>query len=73
MGVDTVTATVLPEPKFGSAGTTYSTILSRTTVRVERSNRTPWNTFHSLNVSIIEKPTSILTATYIVSRIPDRL
>jgi hypothetical protein len=59
----------LPAPNSRSAGMTYSAILSRKTTRVERSNSTPCDTFHSLNGTNIDEPTSILAATSIVSRI----
>lgn len=62
-GSDTDTAGGLPAPNSGSAGMMYSAIRSTKTTIVERSNSTPCDTFHSLNETNIDKPTSILAAT----------
>jgi hypothetical protein len=67
-GTDTVTTAGSRTPNSASAGTTYSVILLRIAAKVERRTRTPCGTLHVLNGTSIDKPTSILTATYIVSR-----
>src|SRR4029078_5288618 len=44
-GIDTVTTAGLPDRHSHSAGTTYSAILSRTTAKIDRRNRTPCDRF----------------------------